>query len=49
MAGSCPDAPDGRCPEWMCTGCGAALLIDVAAGPAEVPQAVPLLLGRRVA
>ncbi len=24
--GSCPDAPDGECPEWACTGCGAALL-----------------------
>jgi hypothetical protein len=21
----CPDAPDGDCPEWVCTGCGAAL------------------------
>ncbi|HUD37422.1 MAG TPA: hypothetical protein VMR14_11025 [Streptosporangiaceae bacterium] len=25
----CPDVPDGRCPEWFCTGCGASLLIDV--------------------
>src|SRR5437764_6961195 len=24
--GSCPDSPDGRCPEWCCTECGAALL-----------------------
>jgi hypothetical protein len=24
--GSCPDAPDGQCPEWLCTGCGAAEL-----------------------
>jgi hypothetical protein len=23
---SCPDVPD-TCPEWACTGCGAALLI----------------------
>lgn len=23
----CPDSPDGECPEWSCTGCGAALLI----------------------
>jgi hypothetical protein len=27
-AGNCPDAPGGDCPEWSCTGCGAALLID---------------------
>jgi hypothetical protein len=25
-AGSCPDAADGNCPEWACTGCGTALL-----------------------
>lgn len=24
--GSCPDSPDGECPEWCCTGCGTALL-----------------------
>ena len=29
----CPDAPDGDCPEWACTGCGAALL----AGPGVQP------------
>ena len=29
-AGSCPDAPDGDCPEWSCTVCGAALLIGFA-------------------
>ena len=23
--GSCPDSADGRCPEWSCTECGAAL------------------------
>jgi hypothetical protein len=33
----------------MCTGCGAALLIDVATGPAELPQLVQFLPGRRVA
>jgi hypothetical protein len=49
IAGDCPDSPDGQCPEWMCTACGAALLIDVATGAAELPQAMPLLLGRRVA
>jgi hypothetical protein len=26
-AGSCPDSPDGDCPEWSCTDCGTALLI----------------------
>ncbi len=26
LPGECPDAPDGDCPEWACTGCGAALL-----------------------
>jgi hypothetical protein len=25
-AGLCPDSEDGRCPEWCCTECGAALL-----------------------
>jgi hypothetical protein len=49
IAGTCPDSPDGQCPEWMCTACGAALLIDVATGPAGLPQAVPFLPGRRVA
>jgi uncharacterized protein (DUF983 family) len=24
--GSCPDSPDGYCPEWACADCGAALL-----------------------
>jgi hypothetical protein len=23
--GSCPDSPDGRCPEWACTDCGTAV------------------------
>ena len=23
----CPDTPDGDCPEWSCTACGAALMI----------------------
>jgi hypothetical protein len=25
-AGHCPDSPDGDCPEWFCTDCGAAVL-----------------------
>jgi hypothetical protein len=27
IVGTCPDAPDGCCAEWFCTGCGAAMLI----------------------
>ncbi len=49
IAGTCPDSPDGQCPEWLCTACCAALLIDVATGPAELPQTAELLAGRRVA
>jgi hypothetical protein len=26
-AGSCPDSPDGECPEWFCAVCGDALII----------------------
>jgi hypothetical protein len=39
--GGCPDSPDGYCPEWSCTACGAGLLIGFipylyeAAGPAN--------------
>jgi hypothetical protein len=28
IPGSCPDSPDGECPEWFCLGCGAAVLTD---------------------
>ena len=34
--GSCPDSPDGRCPEWSCTECGATVVITVAPPLAEV-------------
>jgi len=27
--GSCPDAPDGDCPEWGCTECGDALFTGI--------------------
>jgi hypothetical protein len=27
--GSCPDAPDGDCPEWGCSVCGDAFLIGL--------------------
>jgi hypothetical protein len=30
---SCPDVPDGDCPEWGCTSCGDALIIGVPAAP----------------
>jgi hypothetical protein len=29
--GSCPDVPDGDCPEWGCSVCGDALLIGLPA------------------
>ena len=32
---SCPDAPDGDCPEWACAVCGDALIIGLPA-PAYV-------------
>ena len=28
-AENCPDSPDGDCPEWACTDCGAAVLIGL--------------------
>jgi hypothetical protein len=37
---SCPDSPDGECPEWVCTGCGAALVTGVyflLAGARDLP------------
>jgi hypothetical protein len=43
--GSCPDAPDGRCPEWLCTGCGAAELITVPPGTAT-GAVLPDMVGR---
>ena len=29
--GRCPDSAGAGCPEWFCTACGAALLIEVPA------------------
>ena len=26
-AGTCPDSPDGHCPEWACCECGIALIV----------------------
>jgi hypothetical protein len=36
--GSCPDSPDGDCPEWACTSCGEALLIGFAPCPRDVTR-----------
>jgi len=37
--GECPDADGGECPEWMCTACGAAVIMATTAGTgvADVP------------
>ena len=35
-AGNCPDSADGECPEWACTGCGAALLVSLVYCPGDV-------------
>jgi hypothetical protein len=34
--GSCPGSPGGRCPEWSCTECGAALLATFWPVPAQL-------------
>jgi hypothetical protein len=33
MPGSCPDAPEGLCPEWSCTQCGVTLTVMVLPQP----------------
>jgi hypothetical protein len=41
--GSCPDSPDGLCPEWSCTECGAAVItmvVPLLAEAATTPDAV---------
>ncbi len=45
VAGGCPDAPDGECPELWCMACGAALL----AGLLPVPAAAASTLLRHQA
>jgi hypothetical protein len=35
MPGSCPDAPDGLCPEWSCTQCGVTLTVMVLPQPSR--------------
>jgi hypothetical protein len=47
--GSCPDSPDGWCPEWLCTDCGAAMIIGIAICHADLAQAADAVSGRRVA
>jgi hypothetical protein len=44
-AGGCPDSPDGECPEWSCTACGAALLIGFVPY-ADESSRVPVLRDR---
>jgi hypothetical protein len=41
-AGKCPDSPDGACPEWACTECGAALLIGFDSPVHETMEALEL-------
>ena len=43
--GSCPDSPDGRCPEWSCTDCGAVLPLACWPAPAQLATA-PAVAGR---
>lgn len=35
--GSCPDSPDGHCPEWCCIRCGAGLLTGFPPASAGLP------------
>jgi len=39
VAGTCPDAPDGCCAEWSCTGCRAAMLIGFTSQVADTVYA----------
>ena len=32
VPGTCPDSPDGECPEWACTECGTAVLTGPVSG-----------------
>lgn len=46
-AGSCPDVPGGICPEWLCTGCGAAFITGLP--PAQPEPALAASLPGKVA
>ena len=45
MPGSCPDAPDGLCPEWSCAQCGTALIVMVLPRPSR-SAALPDVVGQ---
>ena len=45
ITGSCPDAPDGICPEWSCTECGAAMPVLVLTQTSR-PAALAEVAGR---
>jgi hypothetical protein len=44
--GSCPDSPDGHCPEWACGECGIALVVGFQPREAPLPTAPPRHSGR---
>jgi len=44
--GSCPDTPDGLCPEWSCTECGSALIVMVLLPRPHRPAALADVVGR---
>jgi hypothetical protein len=39
----CPDEPGRPCPEWICTSCGAGLLVGQTPAPAPAAAAGPSL------
>jgi hypothetical protein len=43
--GSCPDAPNGMCPEWSCTECGTSMLVLALPQPSR-PAAPADVVGR---
>ena len=45
-AGSCPDSPDGHCPEWACSECGIALIVGFQPRGALLSTAAPRHSGR---
>jgi hypothetical protein len=44
--GSCPDSPDGHCPEWSCSECGIALIVGFQPREAPLSTAAPRHSGR---
>jgi hypothetical protein len=45
LPGSCPDSPDGLCPEWLCTECGATCPAQARPAVSWLP-ATPAVTGR---